>query len=289
MTEIVECTGLYHIYKTGTLEVVALQGLDLTVAEAEMVAVVGRSGSGKTTLMNILAALETPSAGQARVAGIDIVALSPRARLDYHRRVVGYVWQNARASLVAELTAEENIQLPLLGSRLARGERLSRTDGLLAMLRMGDRAHLRPASLSAGEQQRLAVAVALANLPRLLLADEPTAELDRASAGRLLDDLARLREELGITVLLVTHDPLVERNVDRVVRIRDGRTSTETRWSGTADEAVADELVIMDRAGRIQIPGVHLEALRLKDRVRIRRQGDRLVISRHDDEDEPGD
>jgi putative ABC transport system ATP-binding protein len=278
----VDCQGVVHIYKTGELEVVALQGLDLAVQEGESIAIVGRSGSGKTTLMNVLAGMEVPSAGRAHVAGWDLTLLNQPERDRYRREVVGYLWQHSMLNLTPELSAYDNVQVPLLGARGGRRERRSHAQALLAAMGLEKRTTHRPAQLSGGEQQRLALCVALANQPSLLLADEPTAELDSATAEGILADLRELQSQLGTTVVMVTHDRHVERHVDRVIRIRDGRTSTETRRD------VAEELVILDRAGRLQLPKAHVEALGLKDRVRVRREGDRLVILRPDaTEEEP--
>jgi ABC-type lipoprotein export system ATPase subunit len=281
MNAFVDCQGLVHIYKAGELEVVALQGLDLSVDEGEAIAIVGRSGSGKTTLMNVLAGMETPSAGRVRVAGRDLTQLAGRARDRYRREVVGYLWQHSMLNLTPELSALDNVQLPLLAAGRSRRQRRDQALGLLEEVGLGGRIDSRPAQLSGGEQQRLALAVALANRPALLLADEPTAELDSVTAGAILRDVRALQARLGTTVVMVTHDAQVERHVDRVIRIRDGRTSTETRYV----EDVADELVILDRAGRLQLPKGHVDALGLKDRVRVRREGDRIVIQKPD---EPG-
>jgi ABC-type lipoprotein export system ATPase subunit len=267
----VECAGLVHIYKTADIEVVALQGLDMTVEEGEVVAIVGASGSGKTTLMNVLAGVQSPSAGVARVAGWDLSSLSGVARDVYRRDVIGYVWQSATLNLTAELTADENLQLPLLVAGKSRGERRARATELLEAFELTGRGHHLPAQMSGGEQQRLALGVAMANRPRVLLADEPTAELDRASARQVLEDIRRLREREGSTVVMVTHDHEVERHVDRILRIRDGRTSTETTAAG-------GELVILDPAGRLQLPKSVLQASGLGARVRVRAEKGRVVI-----------
>jgi ABC-type lipoprotein export system ATPase subunit len=276
MSTMVDCRGLVHIYKAGDLEVVALQGLDLTVEQGESIAIVGRSGSGKTTLMNVLAGMEIPSAGRVTVAGQELTQLSGGRRDSYRREVVGYLWQHSMLNLTPELTAFDNVQLPLLAAGRSRSHRREHARRLLEEMGLGERLGHAPAHLSGGEQQRLALAVALANQPALLLADEPTAELDGATASAILQDLRGVQRQLGTTVVVVTHDSQVERHVDRVIRIRDGRTSTETRYR----EDVADELVILDRAGRMQLPKAHVDALGLRDRVRVRREGDRIVIER---------
>jgi ABC-type lipoprotein export system ATPase subunit len=266
---LVECEGLVHIYKTAELEVVALQGLDLVVESGEMVAIAGRSGSGKTTLMNLLAGVEPPSAGAAKVAGHDLARMDDHERDRYRREVVGYLLQHSLANLALDLTVVQNVQVPMFGGHKGRRGRRART--LLERLRLGDKAGLRPAQLTGAEAQRLALAVALANEPRLLLADEPTAELDGANARELLADLTGLLRDLGTAAIMVTHDQQLERHVDRVIQIRDGRTSTERRWLArpNGDREVADELVILDRAGRLQLPRAHVEKLGLRDRVRV--------------------
>jgi ABC-type lipoprotein export system ATPase subunit len=279
---LVDVEGLVHIYRTDELEVVALQGLDLQVGEREMIAIVGRSGSGKTTLMNVLAGVEAPSAGRAQVAGHDLARMTGAERESYRRDVVGYVWQRAQVNLWPELDARENVQVPMLAERRPAAEREARAAELLAALGLEGRRGRRPAQLTGAEQQRLALAVALANGPRLLLADEPTSELDGAAARSLLADLAAVVRHAGTAVVMVTHDHQVERYVDRVIQIRDGRTSAERRWVERAEGVVADELVILDRVGRLQLPRHLVEELGLRDRVRVRREGDTLRILRND-------
>jgi len=279
MTEtIVECEGLVHIYKTAELEVVALQGLDLELREGETIAIAGRSGSGKTTLMNILAGAEPPTAGRARVAGHDLARMLEPQRERYRRTVVGYVWQHSNVNLWPELTAAENLQLPMLSGGVPSREHAPRARRLLEAMGLGGQGRRRPAGLSGGEKQRLALAVALANRPPLLLADEPTAELDSTTARGLLADLATLLAETKTSAIMVTHDRQLERFVDRVIQIRDGRTSLETRWRETAAGLAADELVIMDRAGRLQLPRAYVEKLRLGERVRVHVEDDHLRI-----------
>ena len=275
---VVECEGLVHIYKTAELEVVALQGLDLEVAEGETLAIVGRSGSGKTTLMNILAGVEAPSAGAVRVAGNDLTRMRERDRERYRVDTVGYVWQHAQVNLWPELTAIENVQIPMIASRKTTDDRVAQARRLLEALELGGFEKVRPAQLSGGQNQRLALAVAMANEPALLLADEPTAELDGDTARYVLRDLVGLLRDVGASAVMVTHDHAVEQFVDRVVQIRDGRTSTERRWIEREGAVVADETVIIDRAGRLQLPRAHVEKLGLTGRVRVHLDGDSVRI-----------
>jgi len=273
---LVDCEGLVYIYKTRELEVVALQGLDLHVDAGEMVAIAGRSGRGKTTLMNILAGVDAPTAGRAVVAGADLTRMSEGQRDRYRHETVGYLLQRSQANVMPELTAIENVRLAALTAGRATRDR---GRDVLARLGLGgDRVHRKPGALTGGEKIRLALAVAVANRPRLLLADEPTAELDTATAHSVLQDLAALLDEIGTTAIFVTHDAELERFAGRVIQIRDGKTSTETRWSGGRDARVADELVIMDRAGRIQLPRAYVEKLALKGRVRLRLESDHIAI-----------
>jgi ABC-type lipoprotein export system ATPase subunit len=277
---VIECHGLVHIYKTADLEVVALQGLDLVIAAGEMVAVVGASGSGKTTLMNVLAAVDRPSAGRATVAGWDLLTLSEDQRDHYRRDAVGYVWQQANLNFLPELTAEENVQLPFIATAKSRAERLERARELLRDFGLEHRRRHFPHMLSGGEQRLLAVSVAMANRPKVLLADEPTSGIDRATGITVVTRLREARDRDGTTVVFVTHERSAEHHVDRVLRIRDGRTSTEKR-------AAVGERVIVDRTGRLQLPRQLIEEVGLRGLARIRLAGKGIVIEpAHDEEDQ---
>jgi len=280
---LIVCDRLVRIYIAAGIEVQALQGLDLLVTEGELVALVGASGSGKSTLMNILAGLDTPTAGSVRVAGIDLAAMKARQRLAYRRRVVGFIWQQTSRNLLPYLTAQQNVELPM---RLAGGgarDRRGRATELLELLGLGDCLDRRPDQLSGGEQQRAAIAVALVNEPKVLLADEPTGELDSATATEVFGALQTANAELGVTVLIVTHDPAVSSVVRRVVAIRDGRTSTETHRLATtggdgetAQHAV--EYAVLDRAGRLQLPKEMTEPLGMADLVRLESEPDHIGV-----------
>ena len=277
---LVLCENLVKIYKVADLEVVALQGLDLRVDRAEVIAVVGASGSGKSTLQNILGGVDTPTAGKATVAGHDLTALRPRERTAYRRRVVGFVWQQTSRNLLPYLDVMQNVELPMLLDGLGGRRRRVRARELLELVGMSGRADERPEHLSGGEQQRVALAVALANEPQLLLADEPTGELDTAAANELFAALRWVNEQVGVTVIVLTHDPLVSTQVSRTVRIRDGRTSTETLRRRTSDghEVIAEEFAVLDRVGRLQLPHEYVTALELERRVRLALEDDHIGV-----------
>ncbi|GGN93731.1 ABC transporter ATP-binding protein [Actinoplanes lobatus] len=277
------CESLVRIYQTGSIEVQALQGLDLAVDEGEMVAVVGASGSGKSTLLSILAGIDAPTAGRARVADWDLLAMSRGDRVRYRRHTVGFVRQQTAANLVPYLTSRQVVELPLAAARVSAKERRIRADELLAALDVADCAERRPAQMSGGQQQRVAIAVALANQPRVLLADEPTGELDTATSASVFEAMRKVNREFGVTVVVVTHDPEVSGQVERTVAIRDGRTSSEvlrrTETGADGDTLViAEEYAVMDRAGRVQIPREYREALALTRRVRLALEADHVTI-----------
>jgi putative ABC transport system ATP-binding protein len=288
---LIVCESLVKIYKVADLEVVALQGLDLVVERGEFIALVGASGSGKSTLMSILGGLDEPSAGRAVVAGHLLSQMGPRERTRYRRATVGFVWQQTARNLLPYLTARENIELPMLLEGVPRDEQRSRVDELLGLVGLADRAAHHPDQLSGGQQQRIAIAVALANRPALLLADEPTGELDTATAGEVFGLLRTVNRDLGVTIVVVTHDPLVSEQVSRTVAMRDGRTSTETlRRSAVSDagdhHVIAEEYAVLDRVGRLQLPRAHVEALGLEHRVRLALEEDHIGVWPDRDADE---
>jgi ABC-type lipoprotein export system ATPase subunit len=289
---LIVCDNLVKIYKVADLEVVALQGLDLLVEPGEFIALVGASGSGKSTLMNILAGLDIPSAGRAVVAGHDLGDMGRRERTNYRRRVIGFVWQQTARNLLAYLTARQNVELPMLLNGVGRGEREARATDLLERVGLTERGDHRPEALSGGEQQRVAIAVALANDPAVLFADEPTGELDTATAREVFELMRTMNHELGVTIVVVTHDPLVSEQVSRTIAIRDGRTSTETlRRRAVTEEGdhhvISEEYAVLDRAGRLQLPRAHVEALGLERRVRLALEADHISI--WPDRDRSGD
>ena len=280
---LIACDRLVRIYTADGIEVQALQGLDLLIDDGELTAIVGASGSGKSTLVNILAGLDKPTAGAARVAGCDLAAMGDRERLAYRRGTVGFIWQETSRNLLPYLTARQNVMVPMLLARKGRRERRRESAELLDALGVGYCADRKPGEMSGGEQQRAAIATALANRPRLLLADEPTGELDTATAADVFGALQAANSELGVTVLLVTHDPAVSDQVRRVISIRDGRTSTETLRHDAADEQGnvaqhAVEYAVLDRAGRLQLPREMTEPLGMRGRVRLEAEPDHIGV-----------
>src|SRR5215218_4948238 len=288
------CDNLVKIYKIADLEVVALQGLDLMVEPGEFIAVVGASGSGKSTLQNILGGMDTPTAGKAEVAGFDLTSLTPKERTIYRRRIVGFLWQQTTRNLLPYLDGKENVELPLVLEGMRGADRREYAGELLALVGMSERASHRPDELSGGEQQRVAIAIALANRPKVLFADEPTGELDTETAGDVFATLRAANRQLGVTVVL-THDPLVSEQVDRTIAIRDGRTSSETLRRSQIDDlgeqrVIAEEFAVLDRAGRLQLPAEYVDALELERRVRLELEPDHIGVwpDRHDSGGERG-
>ena len=278
---LVACDRLVRIYQAEGIEVQALQGLDLVVARGELTALVGASGSGKSTLVNILAGLDTPTAGSVRVDGHDLAAMSARQRLAYRRATVGFIWQQTARNLLPYLTAAQNVDLPMKLASKGRRARRARTAELLEALGVAHCARRRPDQMSGGEQQRVAIATAVANEPALLLADEPTGELDSVTADSVFTALKAANTELGVTVLVVTHDTAVSANVRRVIAIRDGRTSTETLRHDEGDGSAlghAVEYAVLDRAGRLQLPREMTETLEMRDRVRLELERDHIGV-----------
>lgn len=274
------CENLVKIYRlmddgrssSSQTEVQALQGLDLTVLPGEMVGIVGASGSGKSTLLNILGGLDRPTGGRVLVDGKDLGRLSARALDEYRRTTVGFVWQYGGRNLIPYLSARENIILPLLLAGLAGRAARQRAEELLEIVGLGGREEHRLEELSGGEQQRVAIAIALANRPRLILADEPTGELDNATAQTIYDLLRQLNREFQVTILIVSHDVNIARQVDRVVAIRDGKLASERvrlQADFHAAEPHFEELVVLDSAGRLQIPRDYLERFQIRRRARL--------------------
>ncbi len=286
---IIECDNLVKIYKTPDLEVLALQGLDLTVDYGEMTAIIGNSGSGKSTFLNMLGGLDRPSAGRLLVDGKDLFKLTERELVEYKLRTVGFVWQNNARNLIPYLTATQNVMMPMLFG--GEHKRRQRALELLEMVNMSHRKNSRLSTLSGGEQQRIAIAIALANRPRLLLADEPTGAVDHKTSDAILDMLRAINRESGVTIVIVTHDQLLAKKVSRVVAIRDGKIASERIMkesyldrlndiSALTDVAeVQDEYAVLDKAGRLQLPADMLKKLGVAgNRVRMEMKDGEIII-----------
>ena len=281
MSEImVQADNLVKIYKTKDIEVVALQGLDLTVEKGEFMAIIGSSGSGKSTFLNMLGGLDRPSAGKLFVDGKNRFTMTEKELVDYKRETVGFVWQNNGRNLIPYLTAYENIMMPMqLDGRKARHSR-ERAAMLLDLVGLSSKKNNRLSSMSGGEQQRIAIAIALANEPRVLLADEPTGSVDSQTAMYIYEVFKRLNQELKQTIIVVTHDVSLSKHVQRVAAIRDGKISSEKilredfeqrlKEAGQVadwhyEEETQEEYAIVDRSGRVQLPREMLDQLGLTD------------------------
>lgn len=286
---IIQAEGLVKIYKSKQTEVLALQGLDLTVEAGELTAIIGNSGSGKSTFLNMIGGLDRPSAGSLNVVGKNLFTMTEKELVLYKRDTVGFVWQNNGRNLLPFLTVLENVMLPM--SLSSTRKRRAKALQLLEMVGMSSKKHSRMNMLSGGEQQRIAIAIALANSPKLLLADEPTGSVDVKTANYIFDVFTELNKG-GQTVLIVTHDVALSKKVKRVVAIRDGKISSERvlkeayadRLQETSidwrQEDTQEEYAIIDKAGRVQIPSELLETMGLKgNKVKIVMQEGKVVIS----------
>ncbi len=292
------CDGLVKIYQVADLEMVALRELNLTIEKGELVSIVGSSGSGKSTLMNILGGLDRPSAGRVQVDGHDLLKLSDRQLNKYRREKVGFVWQQSARNLVPYLNAIDNVMLPMTLAGTTGKIKQIRAEELLDLVGLKERMKHHLPELSGGEQQRVAIAVGLANNPSLLLADEPTGEVDSATAETIYNTFRTLTGEMGITTVIVSHDPGVAKQVQRVVAIRDGMLASETirqtrttyeQTNGTGahgeDKSVEEvhtdhfqELVVVDRAGRLHVPQEFLQQFNIKGRAQLEITDDGILI-----------
>ena len=286
----IQAEGLVKIYKTKETEVLALQGLDLTVEEGELTALIGNSGSGKSTFLNMIGGLDRPSAGSLVVGGKNLFTMTEKELVLYKRDTVGFVWQNNARNLLPYLSALENIMLPMYLSNAKKKK--AKALELLELVGLSHKKHSRLNTLSGGEQQRIAIAIALANSPKLLLADEPTGSVDPRTADYIFNVFTELNKQ-GQTILIVTHDVALSKKVKRVVAIRDGKISSERILKESyADrikevsidwrmEETQEEYAIVDKAGRVQIPRELLNSLNLQDnKVRVEMQDNQIIISR---------
>lgn len=291
----IQADNLVKIYKTEDIEVVALQGLDLTVETGELLAIIGNSGSGKSTFLNMIGGLDKPTAGKLFVDGHDLFKLNEKELVGYKRDTVGFVWQNNARNLLPYLTALDNIMMPMALQK--QDNKREKALELLDIVGLSHRKDSRLSQLSGGEQQRIAIAIALANNPRLLLADEPTGSVDRKTADYIFDIFKRLNREKGQTILIVTHDVTLSKMVRRVVAIRDGKISSERILkeqyvdiaSNTVDwsaEDTQEEYAIVDRVGRVQLPHELLEELSLdSNKVKVSMNEKKIIIEKPDSEE----
>lgn len=292
---IIQADNLVKIYKTKDIEVVALQGLDLSVEQGEMMAIIGSSGSGKSTFLNMLGGLDRPSAGKLYVDQKNLFSMTDKELIDYKRRTVGFVWQNNGRNLLPYLSAYENIMMPMELNSIK--ERKERADMLLDMVGLTRKKNNRMQEMSGGEQQRIAIAIALANSPKVLLADEPTGSVDTKTSNYIFDVFKRMNQELGITIVIVTHDVSLSKKVQRVAAIRDGKISSErilkedyAERVKNADKTVdwheaetQDEFAILDRSGRLQLPPDMLAGMNLKDnKVRLVSSDGKIILENPD-------
>lgn len=270
----IECTNLFKIYKASELEVVALRGLELSVDKGEIISIIGSSGSGKSTLLNILAGYDFPSAGIVKVGNYDLLQMSKKEIVRYRRKEVGFIWQDTNKNLFNYLSAIENIKLPMVITGKNKNIINDRADELIELVGLSNRKNHMPYELSGGEQQRIAIAVALSNNPPLILADEPTGELDDETSQNILDLLNKLNQKLNTTIVIVTHDPKISNDVSRSITIKDGKTSLETQIINNEK----NEYLLIDSIGSLQIPKKILDSNNIDKRVKIYNEGGVIKI-----------
>ncbi len=283
---IIQSDNLVKIYKTKDSEVLALQGMDLNVKPGELMAIVGKSGSGKSTLLNMLGGLDKPTAGRLFVDGKDLFKMNRKGLIEYKRNTVGFIWQNNARNLFPYLNSLQNIQVPMMFT--SEKKKKEKAEELLELVGMSHKKRNRLSELSGGEQQRIAIAISLANEPKILLADEPTGSVDKSTGNHIMNVFRNLNDRLNTTIIIVTHDIGLAKEVNRVVSIQDGKISSEMHAKTdyrermkniTLYNEVHDEYSILDRAGRIQLPQEMLEKIGVEDnKVRLEYSGDSIVI-----------
>jgi ABC-type lipoprotein export system ATPase subunit len=272
----INCTGLYKIFKVSDLEVVALRGVDLDIGYGELISIVGASGSGKSTLLNILAGYESPSAGDVQVGNFDLLGINQKEAVEYRKTEVGFVWQQTGKNLVPYLDIYSNIELPMMASNLSKKERTARVDSLIEFLNLDSISSRLPENISGGEQQVSAIAVALANQPPLLLADEPTGELDDETSDMVLEKMRYVNENYGTTVVIVTHDPKIEDHVNRSIGMRDGKVVKEV----LRNKKKKSEFVVIDSFGGVQIPQEILSKSKIQSKASLTSEKSKISLEK---------
>jgi len=272
----VKVRDLIKVYRLGKVEVQALRGLNMDVKAGELVSIIGPSGSGKTTLLNIIGGLDQATGGLVHVGNTEVTTFSTTQLVEYRRKTVGHIFQTL--NLIPTLTAAENVELPMIALGASRKRRTERVKELLKIVGLTDRAHHKPEELSGGEQQRIAMAAALANDAPVLLADEPTGELDTVNSKIVVDYLVKVNKELGKTIIMVTHDSSVARVADRILRIEDG----VIKMALTPTEAIAEEKAVsyIDQI-RARISEIDSQLLQLDEDFKAEKMsGDEYVQKR---------
>jgi len=292
---IIECDNLYKIFKDEDEEVFALQGLDFTVEEGELMAIIGNSGSGKSSLLNVLGGLDKPTTGKVFIDGTDMFKLSEKEMRLYRKKTVGFVWQNSSRNLLTHLTAYENVHM-IASMSNSRKDSKRITLELLEKVGMSHRKNSKINQMSGGEQQRVAIAIAIANNPRILLADEPTGAVDSKTCASIFQLFNDLNKSMNLTIIIVTHDMQVAHNVRRVVSISEGKIFKEFVAKESYEVVDIDsnliesnidggdtheEFLIVDRHNRVQIPSQFLDKLKIgkKRKLKARIENDTIVLN----------
>lgn len=279
---IIQCENLIKIYKNKDVEVMALQGLDFNVETGELMAIIGNSGSGKSTLLNMIGGLDRATMGKIFIDGRDLFKMNKYQLMRYKRETVGFIWQNNARNLIPYLTALENVEFPMIIAR--KDKRRQRAKELLEAVGLGHRMNSRLSQLSGGELQRVAICIAMANNPKILMADEPTGSVDSKTTDQILDIFRELNKNMGVTIVIVTHDRQVSKKVDRVVSISDGKISSEfikKQYALEEEEDTHIEYAILDKSRRLQLPADFIEELGIgkQNMVRLGMSDGKIIIT----------
>lgn len=279
---IIRCENLIKIYKNKDIEVMALQGLDFCVEKGELMAIIGNSGSGKTTLLNMIGGFDKATMGKIFIDGKDLFKMNDHQLMKYKRNTIGIVWQNNARNLIPYLTALENVEFPMIIAN--KDKRREHAKLLLEAVGLGKRMNNRLNQLSGGELQRIAICIAMANNPKILMADEPTGSVDSKTTDQIMNVFRELNKNMGVTVVIVTHDRQVSKKVDRVVAISDGKISSEfikKQYVLAEEEDTHNEYAIVDKSRRLQLPAEFLEKLNVgrQSMVCVGMSDDTIVIS----------